>query len=80
MRTQYHADFDRLVTLLVAMSVHDLIAVAAAANAVLDADLREAEHTLHVCAEIESVRDRCKHAAVGSVLCKLPSPASCVRS
>ncbi|MEU6586944.1 phosphate signaling complex protein PhoU [Nocardia sp. NPDC046763] len=72
MRTQYHADLARLATQLVAMSLHDRTAVASATNALLNADLEQAEHTIDVCAEIDTMRDRCEKAAVGLLARQAP--------
>ncbi|MFE3055460.1 phosphate signaling complex protein PhoU [Nocardia sp. NPDC059236] len=64
MRTEYYASLARLATLLVAMSLRDRDAVASATNALLDADIEQAEHAIDECAEIETMRDHCEQAAV----------------
>ncbi|MFE3002740.1 phosphate signaling complex protein PhoU [Nocardia sp. NPDC059246] len=72
MRTEYHESLARLATLLVAMSLRDRSAVASATNALLDADIEQAEHAIDVCAEIETMRDRCEQAAVGLLARQAP--------
>ncbi|MGV9668493.1 phosphate signaling complex protein PhoU [Nocardia niigatensis] len=72
MRTQYHADLARLARQLVAMCLHDRTAIASATNALLDADLEQAEHTIDVCAEIDAMRDSCEQAAVGLLALQAP--------
>lgn len=72
MRAQFHAELDRLAAGLQVMCRRDRAAIAAATNALVNADIDAAEHTLDLCREIENSREDSETAAVSLLALQAP--------
>jgi phosphate transport system protein len=72
MRTRYHESLDQLAAQLQAMCLRDRTALAAATQALLNADLDLAEQAIDICREIDTMRDDCEHAAVTLLALQAP--------
>ncbi|MEU4341888.1 phosphate signaling complex protein PhoU [Nocardia sp. NPDC023852] len=72
MRTRFHESLDDLAAQLHAMCVRDRAAIAAATNALLTADVTQAEQAIDICREIDTMRDGCEHTAVTLLALQAP--------
>ncbi|MEU6564194.1 phosphate signaling complex protein PhoU [Nocardia nova] len=74
MRTQYHENLRRLAELLHAMCLQDRTAVEAATNAVVDADIEQAEAAIDIAARVETMQQQAEQEAMR--LLALQSPVA----
>ncbi|MFI1919416.1 phosphate signaling complex protein PhoU [Nocardia sp. NPDC020380] len=72
MRTRFHDNLDELATRLHAMCVLDRTAVATATQALLDADLEQAQNAITLCGRIAEMRECNEHAAVTLLALQAP--------
>ncbi|MGW4371966.1 phosphate signaling complex protein PhoU [Nocardia takedensis] len=72
MRTQFHDNLDQLDGLLRAMCRHARSAIAAATNALLDADIERAERVVDLAADLASMREELETTAVSLLALQAP--------
>ncbi len=74
MRTQYHENLRRLAELLHAMCLQDRVAVEAATNAVVDADIEQAETAIDIASQVDAMQQQAEQEAMR--LLTLQSPVA----
>ncbi|MGF6885314.1 phosphate uptake regulator/serine/threonine protein kinase [Nocardia sp. GAS34] len=72
MRTSFQEDLEQLAGRLRVMCLRDCVAVAAATDSLLNADLELAEQAIDICHEIDLTRDHCEHEAVRLLAVQAP--------